>query len=276
MARSFFNSKLWQGILDRLGLLETQVGTIPPAEDYNTVADVRAETTHNDGDRIFCLENQVIYIFDQASTEPDNGSTILKPDDISAGNPGRWVFESQLALKGHTHTDKADKITSPLQTRFLMSDGDGNPVESVYSPNSFAGSSHTHTGYATEAALQNLQSEVDGLENDIGDKMDKYPVQAGDVGKPAVFNSEGNTIPGNLPNYYEFTTGELTAGVTKTISHNRDWSTGYIINARTPDGNNNMIVQVLKRNDADPANAIDIKSIVGVPEPGLTIQIVGF
>lgn len=74
--------------------------------------------------------------------------------------------------------------------------------------------------------------------------------------------------------YYEFTTGALTAGVTKTVSHNRNLST-YFVNARSINNENNAMLQILKPNAIDPSNAIDIKSYVAVPAPGLTIQIMG-
>jgi hypothetical protein len=275
MARSFYFSKLWQGILQRIGVLETQQGTIPPAEDYNTVADVRAETEHSGGDRIFCLENQIIYIFDDTSLASDNGSTVLKPNDINSEDPGRWIMEQQLALKGHTHSDKADKIVSPLQTRLLMANSDGNPIESIYPPSSFAQASHTHSGYATTDDLSDLQAEVDANTAAIEDKMDKYAVQAGDIGRPAVFNAQGNVIPGTVTRFYQFITGALSAGVTKSVSHNQDLATGYIINVRTADNQNNAMVQMLMPTPMDENNSVDIRSAVDIPAPGLIIQILG-
>ena len=74
--------------------------------------------------------------------------------------------------------------------------------------------------------------------------------------------------------FYEFTTGALVKGVTKTVSHNQGL-TNYFINARDISDNNNAMLQILKPNAADPSNAIDIKSYLAVPSPGLTIQIMG-
>lgn len=275
MARSFFLSKLWQNILLRIGVLETYQGTIPPPEDYNTVADVRAETSHTDGDRIFCLENQIIYIFDDASMAADNGSLVLKPDDIGSGSPGRWVMEQQLALKNHSHFDKADKITDPLQTKFLVADSEGNPVESVYHHNSFAAIDHTHTGYASVQDLTDLQVDVGALTEALTDKADKYNVQEGDIGKPAVFDSDGNVIPGNTIQFYEFTSGALQAGVTKSVAHNKDLAVGYIINVRSSDNETNAQVAVLKPTPGNAHNSVDIQSSIAVSAPGLIIQILG-
>jgi len=275
MARSFFNSKLLQWILTRLGVLETQQGTIPPAEDYNTVADVRAITSHTGGDRIFCLENQIIYAFDDASLATDNGSTILKPTNINVGDPGRWVFEQQLALKDHTHADKADKILTPAQAKFLMANAGGNPVESAYGNSSYAPTSHTHSGYALATDLTTLQGEVDDLTTAIEAKADKYEVQEGQIGKPAVFDSQGNVIPGNTIQFYEFASGALSAGVTKSIAHNKDLAIGYIINIRSADNENNAMVQILKPTPAEPYNSVDIRSAIDIAAPGLIIQILG-
>jgi hypothetical protein len=180
MARSFFGSKLWLGILSRIGILETYQGTIPPAEDYNTVADIRALTSHTAGDRTFCLENQIIYIFNAVSTATDNGSTILKPGDITVGNPGRWVVEQQMALKNHTHTEYGAKVAAPLQTRFLVSDAAGNPVEGLNDSSSFAAADHTHEGYALEADLTDVADDLATLSGTVANKADKYAVQVGE------------------------------------------------------------------------------------------------
>ncbi len=274
MARSFYNSKLFQWILQRIGVLETQAGTIPPAEDYNTIADVRAETIHIAEDRIFCLENQLIYIFDETSVAQDDGSLVLKPNDINAEDPGRWIFEQQLALKDHTHDDKADKIITPNQTKFLQADLSGNPVEGNYDANSFAAAGHTHE-YATAQDLADLEAEIDAMDAAMDDKADKYAVQAGDVGKPAVFDANGNCIPGSTIKFYSFPTGALSAGVTKTIAHNQDMTTGYIINARSQDNTNNANVTILMPNAADPDNSVDIQTSIDVVAPGLIIQILG-
>lgn len=278
MARSFYNSKLIQWILQRIGVLETYQGSVPPAEDYNTVADIRAETTYADSDRIFCLENQIIYTFDDASTATDDGVLVLKPNDIDPGDPGRWLFEQQLALKDHTHDDKADKIVGPLQSRFLLSDSGGNPTESTYHAGSFALASHTHEGYATAEDLEALETDVEANTTALDGKMDKYGVTAPDIGKPAVFDATGNVIPGSWQGtltYHQFNTGALEQGITKTVIHGQNLSSGYILNARLADDSNNAMVQVLMPNAVDPANSIDIKSTIDVADPGLIIQIIG-
>lgn len=276
MARTFFLSKLFQGILVRLGVLETQVGTIPTPEDYNTVADIRAETVHVNADRIFCLENQIIYAFNDASLAVDNGATILKPTNINVGDPGRWLFDQQLALKNHTHADKANVIAAPVQTKFLISNAGGHPVESAYSAASFATAGHNHdSAYATAQDLADIQAEVDALEAVTNDKADKYNVLAGDIGKPAVFDANGNVIPGSTIVFHEYESGALVAGTTKSCPHNKDLAIGYIINVRSADNQNNAMVQILTYTPAAPNDSVDIRSAIDIAAPGLIIQILG-
>ena len=183
----------------RIGNLETTVGAIPPAEDYNTVADIRAIEGYSDEDRAFCLENQIIYVFDESSTASDNGSTVLCPDDITPPDPGRWLFDQQLALKVHAHSEYAEKILNPLQTRFLVSDDEGNPQESDYSANSFAPTDHDHDeDYASAAQLQVLSDAVDAVNEAFDDKMDKIEPTEGQVNDIAIVNSDGNVTPSGV------------------------------------------------------------------------------
>jgi len=276
MARSFWTSKLWQGILTRLGLVETQQGTLPAAVDYNTIAEIRAETTHVDEDRIQCLENQITYQFETTSTASDDGFAVLKPTDINSGDPGRWLMEFQLALKNHAHTTYANKVAAPAQTKFITSDASGHPVESAYGASSFATSAHNHdSAYATAAVLADIQAEVDALEAIVDDKADKYPVVVGDIGKPAVFDANGNVIPGSTIVFYEYASGALVAGVTKSCVHDKDLAVGYIINVRASDNQNNAMVQILTYTPANPSNSVDIRSAIAIAAPGLIIQILG-
>ena len=196
--RTFFNSKLWQDLLQRVGLLETSQGTIPPANDYNTIAYIKAETVYVEGDRIFCLENQIIYIFNSASTAADNNATVLKPTNINAEDPGRWVMEQQIALKNHTHTTYAEKITDPLQTHFLMANAGGQFFESEYAPSSFATAEHEHSEYGSPETMQTILDEIETINETLPNKADKYNVEIGDVGKYAVFNEDGNTVPSDV------------------------------------------------------------------------------
>lgn len=275
MARTFFISKLWHEILTRLGLIETNQGNLPPAIDYNTIADIRAEATHIDEDRIFCLENQITYQFDVASTDADDGFAVLKPNNIASGNPGRWHIEYQLALKNHTHAEKANVIANPNGARFLIASTQGHPVESNYGNNSFAAYDHNHNDdYASSAVLAALSLEIAALSEEVGNKIPRPLIQQGDVGKPAVFDVEGNLIPGGGVVFYQYSTGALVADTLKSCPHNKNLL-GYIINARSRDNHNNAQVMVLEPTPLNANNSVDIKVPIDIPEPGLTIQIMG-
>jgi hypothetical protein len=205
----------------------------------------------------------------------DNGSTILKPTDINVGDPGRWLMEQQMALKNHSHTEYAVKVTTPVQTRFLKSDASGSPVEGAEDASSFAASDHTHAGYALDSDLTTVAGDLATLAGTVATKADKYAVTTGDIGKPAVFNAEGNVVPGATIKFFQFYTGPLVAGVVKPIRHDQNMLIGYIPNAREADNSNNTIVAILKPNDVEPENIIDVKSSENVPDPGLIIQILG-
>jgi len=84
-------------------------------------------------------------------------------------------------------------------------------------------------------------------------------------------NSNNSNIENLMPGFYEFSTGALTANVTKTVTHSKGW-TQYIIQAR--DSDNNVAVKLLKKNAGDPTNKVDIKVGIDMPS-GLTIQICG-
>ena len=255
--------------------METEQGTVPPPEDYNTVADIRAETVHVNLDRIFCLENFIIYKFNSASFEVDNGTTVLKPTNITVGNPGRWLQEMQLAPKTHSHSEYANKVADPVQTKFLKSDASGHPVEGEQDPSSFATQDHTHEGYATAGDLAALESLISDNAEAINNKADKYTVMSGDVGKPAVFDENGNVVPGSTSVFHEYATGALAAGVTKSCPHNKDVAK-YIIIARSIDNETNAGgLSVLKRTPGSENNSVDIRSDIDIPDPGLIIQIQG-
>lgn len=65
------------------------------------------------------------------------------------------------------------------------------------------------------------------------------------------------------PVFYMFNTGALSAGVTKTVTHNRGL-TNYLIVARDATDNNNGMFNLLKPNASDPTNKIDIQSPIAI------------
>jgi hypothetical protein len=66
-----------------------------PSQWYNTYNDVRAITGYEKGDYIGCFENGYSYIFNEESLLNENtnptGTSIIRPNDITSANPGRWV-----------------------------------------------------------------------------------------------------------------------------------------------------------------------------------------
>lgn len=72
---------------------------------------------------------------------------------------------------------------------------------------------------------------------------------------------------------YQFTTGPLVADTLKTVAHDQNMNS-YTIKARSADNSTDVITQVLKPNDSNPHNAIDIKVTADIPE-GLIIIIQG-
>lgn len=42
-----------------------------------------------------CHENFTVYTWDSTSTDADNGTTVIKPNNIDSGSAGRWVSTTQ-------------------------------------------------------------------------------------------------------------------------------------------------------------------------------------
>lgn len=57
----------------------------------NDVNSIRQLTNYNNGSDIGCYSNQSVYEYDKSSIETDDGETILKPANIEAVVPGRWI-----------------------------------------------------------------------------------------------------------------------------------------------------------------------------------------
>lgn len=88
----------------------------------------------------------------------------------------------------------------------------------------------------------------------------------GDPLRTAFDNINGNNaiLEAGAPVFHNFNTGALTAGVTKSVAHNKGL-TNYLIIARDATDNNNGIFNVLKPTPSDPTNSIDIQSAVAIP-----------
>lgn len=77
-------------------------------------------------------------------------------------------------------------------------------------------------------------------------------------------NDNMTEIEAYAPVFYSFNTGALSAGVTKSIAHNRGL-TNYLIIARDANDNNNGMFNLLKPTPSDPTNSIDIQSAIAIP-----------
>ena len=70
-------------------------------EWLDTVAAIKALTAHDDKADVGCYANGKIYQFDINSMLSDDSPTtqdVLKPDDISSGNPGRWIRKAIIPV----------------------------------------------------------------------------------------------------------------------------------------------------------------------------------
>lgn len=84
--------------------------------------------------------------------------------------------------------------------------------------------------------------------------------------------AKGIVSGGLVPKFWQFETGSLEEGVVKTIVHGKGISAYMIL---LHDGNNYVQASMLKKNDADPTNAIDVLIYASIPDPGFTVQIIG-
>lgn len=75
--------------------------------------------------------------------------------------------------------------------------------------------------------------------------------------------------------FYTFYSGALTSGVLKNVPHNQGLRVDYMISARTSDGHNNQLCQILEPTSSNPTNSVDIKVLQNISAPGLLIQICG-
>lgn len=184
---------LYQDHESRIGTLETQVGQTPDPDDYTDKDDVRAITGYSDGDRVLCLENQYIYIFDDEEEDSDNGDDVLCPDDITPPDPGRWVRDTRLALYEHNHDTRYQLlIDTPTQNRFTQVNASGQLIETTYHANSWAAYTHNHdSDYADIDDFEDLETDVADLEADLEDKMDILSPTAGQVDEILTVNAQG-------------------------------------------------------------------------------------
>ena len=67
-------------------------------------AAIRALTEHKAKMDVGNYATGAIYEYDATITAADDGDTYLKPDDVDAADPGRWVKTKVFSVSGHVHT----------------------------------------------------------------------------------------------------------------------------------------------------------------------------
>lgn len=63
-----------------------------------TVVALRALTIHEDCGLATVRDTRLSYVFDSTNSDADDGADVIKPDDISGGNPGRWLRTDRETL----------------------------------------------------------------------------------------------------------------------------------------------------------------------------------
>ena len=78
--------------------LATVAGTTITITAIETLPDLRASFLHTDKMFIYLMGSVTetdglggIYVFDAASTDTDDDTSIIKPNDIAPASPGRWI-----------------------------------------------------------------------------------------------------------------------------------------------------------------------------------------
>lgn len=99
------------------------------------IIELRAVLDHNDKDLIFVKDLAKIFYYDAFSTAADDGATVLKPDDVGAGDPGRWLVVPGTGGGGLSPSFEAAKGTTVRVTTTSYGLMDGmvlNPGPGTY------------------------------------------------------------------------------------------------------------------------------------------------
>lgn len=86
-----------------VALVEYQLGLPPRQTPCVSVSELRARIYHSDDCWCVCPVASVAWAwqYDAASMAVDNGTTILRPDNVVVTDPGRWL---RRAVYSSTHT----------------------------------------------------------------------------------------------------------------------------------------------------------------------------
>jgi len=256
---TFGTSPIIVDIDSRLLILEEDGVSL--ATQYNTIADIRAITGYENGDRAFCLENRRIYKYNSSSDLIDNGTTILRPDDKDSGQTGRWEEDVLLAPANHTHSSLQPIPDSFVQGNFPAFDSDGKLIDSAKKPADFvqdASYVHTDNNYNDTA-----KGKVANLPTNTNTELDKKAnkvtgMTTGDVGKICIINADGSY------SIYSKTPEEIESGYSLIISAQttladfitNEWSTAALETGdwiEITDANGYVHYYMLYQNDGDEA-----------------------
>lgn len=133
-------------------LVEYQLGLPPRQTPCASVVELRARVYHSDDCWCICPVAGVAWAwqYDAASVSADNGTTVLKPDDVAIGDPGRWLLDE---TQQHNHDDAYPALVdlSVIGNFPSFSDTHGQMQDSGYKPADFATAGHGHS--ATPGAV---------------------------------------------------------------------------------------------------------------------------
>lgn len=107
--------------------------------DADTASDIRTVSLYGNGMQAYCAALNAYFRFDSNSVAADDGATVLKPDDVPVGNPGRWLLASSgTSSSGGIYSDNIITFVSPsapdaaddanLNTPFLTIQGCMNAI----------------------------------------------------------------------------------------------------------------------------------------------------
>lgn len=164
---SFANS-----VIDKLKLIE-KTGSAPN-NWLQTIADLRAFTDYDNGDDLGVYANFNVYQFDSSSLATDDGDTVVKPNDKTVGQAGRWLVMKQFQerslditnfnrnLTGVTTVQQmADAVDNFHLGHILQSNGVDTAIKDYLD---FKGFSINATGTAIEVqVLPVYEYSIDGL-----------------------------------------------------------------------------------------------------------------
>lgn len=218
----FKNSVVIQEIWAVLTTLLAEAGSSSPDNWEATIADLRAVTGYAADDFMGVTASETIYQFDSTATDPDNGETVITPNDITEPAAGRWLKVLRFSLAGHSHNEKADKPSETSDNEIALFDAAGNLKKSNKLLSAFVeaveGMDLSQNSFTNEllTKLNDLPS-ASTLTSDLNKKLPVPTFAIGNVGKLLTLGSDGQlvvttidpaTIPSANPTILNITNGD--------------------------------------------------------------------